>query len=439
MPLISLVKRLVKGSGLTNVEGDQNSTKIEQYMNSITLPVIAHDLDTYDTPGRFHQAYNAGAVAGSNYPVPLAGMLYVDSGQDSDGVTPVNIYQRYTPGTVDNHVTYVRVKVGSSWGGWFSAGSQRPVGTPDYWPLRASIPAGQIPQDGQTVSRAMYPDLTAMVVNGLLPVVAEATWQSDATQRGKYTLGDGSTTIRIPDLNGKSAGSLGAVVWRGDGLLSAETNGLIQRDALQNITATINSRSGPIVGGSGAVQVTAGGGAAGVTPIPATGTPQNADITTFDASRVARTATETRALNVTGVWTVHAFGAVVNPGSADAAQLASDYAVLNAAVQTIQGQISKAFGVGQQWYTYTVAERGGSNTYVNSTPQPILVKYTGTSTAAGNLAMVLDGENYLRIFWDGSSTGAGIGATMLVPPGGSYSVGGASFNRGTWKEYRGYR
>ncbi|ASC68587.1 hypothetical protein B9P52_31830 [Achromobacter denitrificans] len=323
--------------------------------------------------------------------------------------------------------------------GSYSVRSELPVGKVDWCPLRAAVWAGWIPGDGQTVSRATFPDLAQAVIDGRVPVVSEAEWQAEPLKRGAYTLGDGSTTIRVPDYNGKSAGSLGAIFLRGDGLLSAETNGLIQRDALQNITATISSRSGPIVGGSGAVQVTAGGGAAGVTPTPSSGTPQNADTTTFDASRVARTATETRPLAVSGCFVIKAFGAVVNPGSVDAAQLATDYAVLNAAVQTAQGQISKAFGVGQQWYTYTAAERGGSNTYVNSTPQPILVKYTGTSTAAGNLAMVLDGENYLRIFWDSSNVGAGIGATMLVPPGGNYSVGGASFNRGTWSEYRGYR
>ncbi|MEN5159685.1 phage tail protein [Achromobacter spanius] len=325
------------------------------------------------------------------------------------------------------------------------------VGTPNWWPLRASIPAGQIPQDGQEVSRATYPDLAAMVIAGTLPVVAEATWQSDPTQRGKYTLGDGSTTVRVPDLNGKSVGSLGAVVRRGDGAMSAGTGGLIQRDALQNITAAFEVRryivSGPttlpIVAQAvtpGAANVSDGIGSArdrmdnivGQISAPST-------LVTIDASRVARTATETRALNVTGVWTVHAFGAVVNPGSADAAQLASDYAVLNASVQTLQGQIAQAFGVGQQWFTYDVAERGGSNVYVNSTPQSILVNYQGQATAAGNMSLAVDGEVYDRVFWDGNSVGAAVGKTILVPSGSNYQIGGSSFNRVKWREYRNIR
>lgn len=316
--------------------------------------------------------------------------------------------------------------------------SEIPVGKPDWCPLRASIWAGWIPGDGQTVSRATFPDLAQAVIDGRVPVVSEAEWWADSLKRGCYTLGDGSTTIRVPDYNGKSAGSVGALVLRGDGAMSAAVAGRIQRDALQNITGHFTGRFGAIYPGgfAGAFKVEAVSTSDAAIQLASTGPQYRAD---FDASRVARTDVETRMLNVTGCFVIKAFGVVVNPGSVDAAQLATDYAVLNAAVQTAQGQISKAFGVGQQWYTYTAAERGGSNTYVNSTPQPILVKYTGTSTAAGNLAMVLDGENYLRIFWDSSNVGAGIGATMLVPPGGNYSVGGASFNRGTWSEYRGYR
>ena len=66
---------------------------------------------------------------------------------------------------------------------------------------------------------------------------------------------------------------------------------------------------------------------------------QSLGYATFDASLVARTATETRALNVTGCFVIKAFGAVVNPGSVDAAQLASDLAALSAALQTLDGSI----------------------------------------------------------------------------------------------------
>lgn len=215
--------------------------------------------------------------------------------------------------------------------GRYRVHSDIPVGAVAWWPLRTSIPAGQIPADGQTVSRATFPDLAAMVAAGTLPVVSEADWQADPLKRGSYSLGDGSTTIRLPDLNGKSAGTLGRVFLSGDGVNSAATAGLIQRDALQG------HRHGPIrIVGQG---VTTGGvtfnnvtGAGAFTGADLVGEPSADGI-----NGTPRIAAETRPQNVAGAWTIQAFGAVTNPGAADAAQLASDYANLSARVQTLQG------------------------------------------------------------------------------------------------------
>lgn len=216
-----------------------------------------------------------------------------------------------------------------------------------WWPLRTSIPAGQIPADGQTVSRATFPDLAAMVTGGKVPVVTEAEWLADPLKRGSYTVGDGSTTIRLPDFNGQSSGSLGALFQRGDGLLSSGTNGLIQRDALQNITGRVlySVNPGSMANGEGALQISHGG--VGVYASGASGSSYSFN---FDASRVARTANETRPVNVSGVWTIQAFGAITNPGSADAAQLASDYAALNAAFQALNASLD-----------FTIIYPGGGN------------------------------------------------------------------------------
>lgn len=223
--------------------------------------------------------------------------------------------------------------------------SEIPVGSPSWWPKRSSIPPGQIPLDGQTVSRALFPDLAALVTAAgitAVPVVSEALWLSDPTLRGAYTAGDGVTTIRLPDFNGKSADSLGAVVRRGDGVLSAETNGVIQRDAMQVITGAQNMAYGVVTGAgtgvfSGSRQQD--GPARSRSGYADSGASDNIR---FDNTGVVRTASENRALNVTGVWTVHAFGAVTNPGSVDAAQLASDYAVLNAGVQSLDAALDFA-------------------------------------------------------------------------------------------------
>lgn len=202
-----------------------------------------------------------------------------------------------------------------------------PAGSVAWWPLRSSIPAGQIPADGQTISRATFPDLAAMVAAGTVPVVSEADWQADPLKRGSYTQGDGSTTIRVPDLNGKSAGAVGAVFLRGDGALSAGSGGLIQRDAFQghhHQSIRLNQRAA-----SGSAIYTPDSAATGFI-----GTDIVGDASGDGVSGAPRIAPETRPLNVSGVWTVQAFGAVTNPGAADAAQLASDYAALNAAFQS---------------------------------------------------------------------------------------------------------
>lgn len=328
------------------------------------------------------------------------------------------------------------------------------VGTPNWWPLRTSIPAGQLPLDGQEVNRATYPELTAMVVAGTLPVVADATWQSDPTQRGMYTLGDGSTTIRVPDMNGQSAGSLGAVFRRGDGALSAETGGLLQRDALQNVTGSFETRRLDITGlpivvtsasGSGAMSINDSGPSRDRIAV-GTGAPLASAVVNFDASLVARTATETRSLNVTGVWTVHAFGAVVNPGSVDAAQLASDLATTQAELATLQTetaalQVSMFGGTGQVIEDVTASRAFDLTVYTNSTARPIVV-YVGFSLSGSGIAEVQIRPPASGTWGPGCVLGwpsniGGLSMSCVIPSGASYRFQkGSAATINNVKEYR---
>lgn len=205
-----------------------------------------------------------------------------------------------------------------------------PAGSVAWWPLRSSIPAGQIPADGQTISRATFPDLAAMVAAGTVPVATEADWLADPRNRGCYTLGDGSTTVRVPDLNGRSTGSLGRVFMSGDGTDSNGAWGVIQRDQFQKHQHLINLKTG--TGGASAYGTASYG--AGASSQYST---EGEAIQFSGAIGTPRTGDKTHPQNVTGVWTIQAFGAVTNPGSVDAAQLASDYAVLAADVQAIKG------------------------------------------------------------------------------------------------------
>lgn len=306
-----------------------------------------------------------------------------------------------------------------------------------WWPLRTSIPAGQIPADGQTVSRATFPDLAAMVTGGKVPVVAEADWLADPLKRGSYTVGDGSTTIRLPDFNGQSSGAIGAVFQRGDGALSSGTNGLIQRDALQNITGLTRNLLGlpsQLDPGSGALQKqdigTSGSGGTAVTL-------QFVNVG-FDASRSARTGTETRPTSVSGVWTVQAFAAVTNPGSADTAQLASDYAVLNAAFQTVRSQV---LGVGQSYQDMTASRAFDLTVYTNTTGRPIVI-HIGFNLSGSGIVEIQIRPSGATGWIPGSLMGwpsaiTGLSMMCVVAAGASYRMqkGNAATISNVW-EYR---
>lgn len=302
-----------------------------------------------------------------------------------------------------------------------------------WWPLRTSIPAGQIPADGQTVSRVTFPDLAAMVTGGKVPVVTEADWLADPLKRGAYTVGDGSTTIRVPDFNGQSSGALGAIFLRGDGGLSSGTNGLIQRDATQRVQGIARLRSGDAglgVAASGALTLTSGDVSSYNLSMTVKNTPDT--VIGFDNVTQARTSTENRPTNVSGVWTIHAFGTVTNPGSADAAQLASDYATLNAAFQTLRGQV---FGVGQSMQN-VAPNRTVGVVYTNSTGRPIVVYVSGdtNTSAGGNLGITIGSLFVTRAIW--ASAGIALAVNAVIPPGIPYVINASGVALTQWQEYR---
>lgn len=228
-------------------------------------------------------------------------------------------------------------------GGWkpIGGGDSSPMFSVMWWPQRSAIPAGYVAADGQTLSRATYPDAWAGIQAGNVPTVADATWNSTPTERGKFTAGDGSTTFRLPDYNGKFAGSLGAVFLRGDGALSAAVAGAIQLDEFKAHAHGLpgNTSNGTV---DGSVDLNTGG------------------TTASTYSTAGSGGAETRPLNVTGCWVIKLFGAVTEAGSADAAQLASDYANLAGRVTTLEG-IGKPFTEGYKSAGQTIVP-GGSLT-----------------------------------------------------------------------------
>lgn len=234
---------------------------------------------------------------------------------------------------------------------------------------RSNIPAGYIPGDGQAISRATYTDVTANVV-AMMGTITDASWTATPTLRGNWATGDGSTTWRVPDLNGKSAGTVGAPFLRGDGTLSAAVAGTIQMDAFQDHTHFITPDGAAFINSGVAF------GAAGTQSLPIVNTAALTGGKTSLASIASssyRTASETRPLNVTGCFIIKVFGAVNNTGSVDAMQLATDIGNTNARVTVLEatekkvyasyrigpGHINPTSPVNIHWSEVTVATAGG--------------------------------------------------------------------------------
>ena len=82
---------------------------VANYLGKGTDIPTGADLDTYITTGFFHQNSNANAVAGSNYPVSVAGMLTVKE----DGLMVYQEYHQYNTGKI-----WTRGKYQSTWATW---------------------------------------------------------------------------------------------------------------------------------------------------------------------------------------------------------------------------------------------------------------------------------------------------------------------------------
>ena len=107
---------------------------------------------------------------------------------------------------------------------------------------RAFIQPYEVVSDGQLLNRADWPELWAYAQR--LSPIADADWLANPAKRGNYSLGNGTTTFRVPDRNGVQTGSIPGLYGRGDGGASSN-NGTIQRSAAPNITANVSAAGTP--------------------------------------------------------------------------------------------------------------------------------------------------------------------------------------------------
>ena len=145
---------------------------------------------------------------------------------------PVNDYDATTKRWVENLVN--TGTVGPSMNGVMNYG----VGDFHLRDSRAYIQPYEVVADGQLLNRADWPELWAYAQ--MLSPIADADWLADPAKRGKYSLGNGTTTFRVPDRNGVQTGSIQALFGRGDGGNSGD-DGVIFAAAAPNIIGEIPS------------------------------------------------------------------------------------------------------------------------------------------------------------------------------------------------------
>lgn len=274
-------------------------------------------------------------------------------------------------------------------------GAAVPLFTVLWWGgKRASIPNGYAPADGQLLSRSLYPDAWTFINAGNVDVVSEAAWNT-GTNKGRYTAGNGATTFRIPDYNGASPGAIGAPFQRADGGVGANA-GLIRQDQIQNITGEVDVS--PLMGLIVPTGVPTGAFKKSTkvySSAPTPATVQGSSGISFDASGSARTGSETYPTHVVGCFMIKLFGAVTNPGAADAAQLATALAALAA-----QFQNSRAASFANTFLS--VEDRKPTNTA------------GGTATAGAWTTRDMNNVQVNRI------TGSSVASNQVTLPAGTY-------------------
>ncbi|MCB5325051.1 phage tail protein, partial [Yersinia intermedia] len=210
---------------------------------------------------------------------------------------------------------------------------------------RDHIPDGTAPRDGQELSRALFPDAWAEAqAKGL--VITEAEWQADPLKRMRWSSGNGTTTFRLPDENGKSPGSVGAPVRRGDGAKSNGVTGTIQMDAIRNITGRIgiNNTVGLVDSAASTASASASGALyqnkerTNITGGAPGGTYANAADVGFDASKSigVLVSNENRMLNATGCYVIKLAGAAFNEGQINALELSTQITLLTTRITTLE-------------------------------------------------------------------------------------------------------
>ncbi len=300
-------------------------------------------------------AFGFGTVADQNIvPTSMGGTGSADNAQAwlnirPQGSTPlagdpVNDYDATTKRWVENLIN--TGTVGPSMNGVMNYG----VGDFHLRDSRAYIQPYEVVADGQLLNRADWPELWAYAQ--MLTPIADADWLADPLKRGKYSLGNGTTTFRVPDRNGVQTGSIDSLYARGDGGISS-LNGNVIESGAPNITGSLRTVTSysvfeSVSGVTGAFNGSELQQYAGLTVAP--GSASNYPRTvTFNASRSSpvygRTSTEIRPKSFIGVWVIRASGGFV-AANTQWSVITGDSSRPSSGVTTDGGEIISRYNIG---------------------------------------------------------------------------------------------
>lgn len=253
-----------------------------------------------------------------------------------------------------------------------------------YWKhKRVNINASELPQDGQTLLRATYPDLWNYAqTTGL---VTDTEWIADVTKRGNFSSGNGTTTFRLPDLNGVQTNSVTGLFVRGDSGVSG-SDGTIASSAAPNISGQLYSivqdnNYGTFSYGNGVFAV----GPLNSTRATASGGISNgaANLASFDASRISSVykagTTEITPNHVVGVWVIRSYGNFYAANSSWVVINASS-TLPNPGVVSYGGTVSSVYQVaGKNYATATLRAKTTIGTPGSAAAEVVIIdSSTGT-------------------------------------------------------------
>lgn len=223
---------------------------------------------------------------------------------------------------------------------------------------RAKLPPGYVAADGQTLQRSAYPDLWAAISGNFLNAVTEAQWNTQVSNargsfyynRGSYSLGDGSTTFRVPDLNGGQTGSIANTFLNGSAPSLSANVGQVRESAAPPIrgylgnsgagafSATSDNTSALYQGPSFPNNIQPGGVVAGTY-----------NGVNFDASRSDKVYTgaagELRPNTAVGIWIIRVSGAFQSANT-NFSVIAGDATAPGANTSVLGGMVYSRYTIG---------------------------------------------------------------------------------------------